>query len=167
MRRAEERARAAAERARVQEEQEAARRERAAQVAVVIAARRQAAEEKEKAAAEEAERVASERGRVQGERARAREEAQARARREAELAYAQRLEKVWKHAEAHVVRCERAHASLLYASEQQQRLNSSFTQGEIARRKAALDAARARAAAAREALQRCLRGPRCPSAERE
>ena len=166
MRRAEERARAAAERARVQEEQEAARRERAAQVAVVIAARRQAAEEKEKAAAEEAERVASERGRVQGERARAREEAQARARREAELAYAQRLEKVWKHAEAHVVRCERAHASLLYASEQQ-RLISSFTQGEIARRKAALDAARARAAAAREALQRCLRGPRCPSAERE
>ena len=166
MRRAEERARAAAERARVQEEQEAARRERAAQVAVVIAARRQAAEEKEKAAAEEAERVASERGRVQGERARAREEAQARARREAELAYAQRLEKVWKHAEAHVVRCERAHASLLYASEQQ-RLNSSFTQGEIARRKAALDATRARAAAAREALQRCLRGPRCPSAERE
>jgi hypothetical protein len=160
MRRQEKEAQAARDRADVAEErrrlrvaQEAERQQRAVRVAEVIAARRKLLEEKEKAAKEAAEEAAMARGKMVEARGKAKEQAQQGARRDAQLDYAGRLEKVWKHAETQAARCEREYESLRMTSEARE---SSFTADLLEKREAAMEAARAKALSARMAWERCL-----------
>ena len=72
---------------------------------------------------------------------------------QAALEFAHRLEKVWKHAETVVARCEREYSQLSLIADARE---SSYTQEELERRMLALETAKSRAAGARESLDCCL-----------
>ena len=86
-------------------------------------------------------------------RAKARAEAKEHARRESAYEYSLRLEKVWKHAEAFVARCEAEHDR---ESMQSEARTSSFSQDSLDRLEVRLKTARLKARAAKSAYENCL-----------